>query len=191
MHVCGPTLPEWGQSAGTDPSGPEYVRLCDLLLVQYVQYLVSSGQQKLAASYIVLLSTKQQVAQGLASLFEGLVDGEGIQVQEEHLEVALQAMQSRDNWCLELEDIGNPRLMVSDYNVVTLGDGALSGPGSCTLCCCPCTRAPEATSHHQMGLCISRALLRCDPNCYFYDPRASVAEHATVQGCYDCDQALA
>jgi len=74
--------------------------------------LISSGQEKLAASYIVLLSTKQQVAQGLATLFQGLADGKGIQVQQEHLEIALQAMQNRDDWCLEMEFIGDPRLMV-------------------------------------------------------------------------------
>ena len=118
MHVCGPTLPKWDQSTSADPSGQEYVQLCDLMLTQYVQYLISSGQEKLAASYIVLLSTKQQVAQGLATLFQGLADGKGIQVQQEHLEIALQAMQNRDDWCLEMELIGDPRLMVSSLNVV-------------------------------------------------------------------------
>eukprot|EP00658_Telonema_sp_P-2_P007304 TRINITY_DN1271_c0_g1_i5.p1 TRINITY_DN1271_c0_g1~~TRINITY_DN1271_c0_g1_i5.p1 ORF type:complete len:943 (-),score=244.17 TRINITY_DN1271_c0_g1_i5:344-3172(-) len=113
MQVCGPTLPGWPEPDQVDPAeGRRDVELCDFLLKRYADYLVSSGQQHLAASYIVLLSSRQEVADGLEALFQGLTDLEGMQLQDEHMEIALQAMENRDAWSCDQTDVGPSREMI-------------------------------------------------------------------------------
>lgn len=117
IYSCGPTLPEWPEVDVIDPrDGQSYVELCDSLLTEYARYLVYSGQHKLASSYIVLLSNQQLVSSGLVELFTGLADDQGVRVQEEHLEIALRAMQMRDNWscdvCSSVQQVQDPQTMV-------------------------------------------------------------------------------